>query len=123
MHCEALQSKFTIFRHASKKRNALQCCLIFHQPTGIAQMHKDWPLIRRFSVQIAGNHLGNFSVFQRNKKPESSALEDVRDARVGVRLVPLVGLEAVAEEGGEVLVHGDRLQGSNHTTSRRLKGL
>ena len=86
-------------------------------------MHKDWPLIRRFSVQIAGNHLGNFSVFQRNKKPESSALEDVRDARVGVGLVPLVGLEAVAEEGGEVLVHGDRLQGSNHTTSRRLKGL
>ena len=50
-------------------------------------------------------------------------MEDVRDARVGVRLVPLVGLEAVAEEGGEVLVHGDRLQGGNHTTSRRLKGL
>ena len=42
--------------------------------------------------------------------PERCALKDVGDARVDVRLVPVVGIHLLAQEGGEVLVHDDGLK-------------
>ena len=55
--------------------------------------------------------------------PEGCALEHVRDARVCVRVVARVGRDLRPEEGRQILVHDDRLQGGDDSTSGSLKNV
>ena len=46
--------------------------------------------------------------------PEGCALENMRDAGMGVRFVAIVGIHIRTKEGGEIFIHDDGLERGDH---------